>query len=68
VEKIRDLINHPDVNLLDTRVGGTSAEIVTKRIELELFATTRREWFLNISVITGIWVPMDVSKKKSVRD
>jgi hypothetical protein len=39
VEEVSDLIDHPVLNLLDTRVGGTSAEMVTKRIELELFAT-----------------------------
>jgi hypothetical protein len=40
---ISDLINRPVVSLLGTRVGGTSAEVVTKRIYLELFATTTRE-------------------------
>ncbi len=37
------MINHPVVILLDTRVGGTSVEVVTKRIYLELFAGTVRE-------------------------
>ncbi len=44
VEKVSDLINRPVVSLLSIRVGGTSAEVVTKI--LELFVTTRREWFL----------------------
>jgi hypothetical protein len=39
-EKVSDLINHPVVSLLGTRVGGTSAEVVNKSIELEHFATT----------------------------
>ena len=43
MEKVIDLINHPDVILLKTRVGGTSVDMVTKSIELELFATTTRE-------------------------
>ncbi len=46
-EKVSDLINLPVVNLLDTRVGGTRAEVATKSIELELFANTRRERLLS---------------------
>jgi hypothetical protein len=32
VKEVSDLINHPVVSLLDTRVGSTSAEMVTKRV------------------------------------
>ncbi len=46
-EKVSDLINRPFVSLLGIRVGGTSTEMVTKRIELELFATTIRERLLS---------------------
>ena len=46
-EKVSDLINYPVVSLLGTGVDGTSAEVVTKRNELELFATTSRERLLN---------------------
>ena len=35
------------MSLLDTRVGGTSAVVVTKSIELEFFVTTSREWLLS---------------------
>ena len=42
-EKIRNLVNRPVVSLLSTRVGSTSAEVVTKSISLEIFATTSRE-------------------------
>jgi hypothetical protein len=31
-EKVSDLTNHPVVSLLSTRVGSTSAEVVTKNI------------------------------------
>jgi hypothetical protein len=37
------MINRPVVSLLGTRAGGTSAEVVTKSIYLELLATTSRE-------------------------
>ena len=37
------LINRPVVSLLGTRVGGTSAEVVTKRVYLKLLAPTSRE-------------------------
>ena len=43
VKEVSNLINHPVVNLLGTRVGGTSAEVVTKRVYLKLPATTIRE-------------------------
>jgi hypothetical protein len=46
-EKVSDLSNCPVVSLLSTRVGGMSAEVVTKIIELELFATTSRERLLS---------------------
>jgi hypothetical protein len=59
-EKISTLTNYPVVSLLGTRVDGTSAEVVTKRNELELFATTRPE--SDLSAITGIWAPMDMGK------
>ncbi len=37
------MINRPVVSLLGTRVGGTSAKVITKSIYLELLATTTRE-------------------------
>ena len=42
-EKVSDLTNRPVVRLLGTRVGGTSAEVVPKRIDLKLPATSSRE-------------------------
>jgi hypothetical protein len=42
-KEVSDFINRPVVRLLGTRVGGTSAEVVTKRIYLQLLATTSRE-------------------------
>jgi hypothetical protein len=54
VEKVSDLINHPVVSLLNTRVVGTSAEVVTKIIELELFATTNRERLLSNNRDLGV--------------
>ena len=42
-KEVRDLISHPVVSLLDTRVGGTRAEVVTKRVYLKLPETTSRE-------------------------
>jgi hypothetical protein len=53
------LINHPDVSLLGTRVDGTSAEMVTKSIELELFATTNQERFCQVSHLFGLLVDKD---------
>ena len=44
VKEVSDLISHPVVSLLDTRMGGTSVEVITKSIYLELFPTTTREW------------------------
>ena len=43
-KEVSDLICHPVVILLGTRVRGTITEVVTKIIYLELLATTRREW------------------------
>jgi hypothetical protein len=43
VKEVSNLINHPVVNLLDTRVGGTRTEVVPKRIDLKLPATANRE-------------------------
>ena len=43
-EKVSDLTNRPVVCLLGTRVGGTSAKVVPKRIDLKLPATESREW------------------------
>ena len=45
VKEVNNLINHTVVILLDTRVGGASAEVVTKRIDLKLPTTTNREWY-----------------------
>ncbi len=42
-KKVSNLINRPVVSLLDTRVGGTSAEVVPKCIDLKLPPTTRKE-------------------------
>ena len=42
-EKVSDLTNRPVVSLLGTRVGGTSSEVVPKRIDLKLPATASRE-------------------------
>jgi hypothetical protein len=42
-KEVSDLISRPVVSLLGTRVGGTSAEVVTKSISLQHFATTTRE-------------------------
>ena len=41
-EKVSELINRPVVRLLGTRVTGTSVEMITKIIYLELLATTDR--------------------------
>jgi hypothetical protein len=46
-EKVSDSINHTVVRLLSVQVGGTSTEVVTTSIELELFSTTTRERILN---------------------
>jgi hypothetical protein len=59
-KEVSDLISHPVVSLLDNRVSGTSAEVVTKRVYLELFATTtvQRHFALIIkhSTVTKITV------------
>ena len=46
-KEVSDLISRPVVSLLGTRVGGTSGEVVTKRIYLELLATTTGEWYFH---------------------
>jgi hypothetical protein len=43
VKEVSDWINHPVVITLDTRVDGTSAEVVTRCDYLKLLATTSRE-------------------------
>jgi hypothetical protein len=42
-KEVSDLISCPVVSLLGTRLGGTSAEVVTKSVYLKLLATTSRE-------------------------
>ena len=42
-KEVSNLTNRPVVSLLGTRVGGTSAEVVPKRIDLKLPATASRE-------------------------
>ena len=42
-QEVSDLINRPVVSLLGTRVGSTSAEVVTKSVYLKLLAPTSRE-------------------------
>ncbi len=46
VKKVSKLINHPVVILLDTRMGGTSTEMITQCIYLKLSATTNRKRIL----------------------
>jgi hypothetical protein len=41
-----ELINRPVVSLLDTRVSGTSAEVIPERINMKLPAAASREWEL----------------------
>ena len=41
--EVSDLTYHQVVSLPDTRVGGTSAEVVTKSVYLKLLGTTDRE-------------------------
>ena len=43
-KEVNNLTNRLVVNLLGTRVGGTSAEVVSRRIDLKLPGTTSREW------------------------
>jgi hypothetical protein len=40
VEKVSQLINHPVMNLFDTRMNGTSTEMVSRRIQMKLPTTT----------------------------
>ena len=42
-KEVSNLINHPVVSLLDTRVRGTSAEVVPQWIDLKLPSTASRE-------------------------
>ena len=42
-KKVSKLINRPVVSLLDTRMGGTSAEVVPDRINLKLPTTAIRQ-------------------------
>ncbi len=58
-EKVRKLINLPVVRLLGTRVNGTSTEMITQCIYLKFPTTTTVRGF---SVITWIWVSIDVEK------
>jgi hypothetical protein len=53
VKKVNKLISLPVVSLLDTRIGGTSTEMITQYIYLKLSATTNRKqllcnWDLNV--------------------
>jgi hypothetical protein len=55
VDKVRQLFNHPVMNLFDTRMSGTSTEMVSHHIpELELPATTNH----GFSAMTGITDPV----------
>ncbi len=47
MEKVSQLINRPVMRLFDTRMTGTSTEMVSHRIHLKLPPTTRRLWFLS---------------------
>ena len=60
MKEVSNLINLPVVNLLGTRVDGTSVEVVPKRINLKLPATTTES---GISARIGIWAPTEVVKK-----
>ncbi len=42
-EKVRQLLNRPVVSLFDTRMNGTSTEMVSHLIQLKLPATTSRQ-------------------------
>ncbi len=53
-----DLVNHPVVSLSGTRMRGTSTKVVTKRVYLELPPTQA-----DGGLLTGIWAPIDMSKK-----
>jgi hypothetical protein len=45
-KKVNKLINHPVVSLFDTRMVGTSTEVITQCIYLKLSATTNRKRLL----------------------
>ena len=59
-EKVSELINHPVVTLLVTRVVGTSTEMIVKSVYLNFFQPQVTGGF---SAMTGIWTPMVVAKK-----
>ena len=59
-KKVNKLINCPIMGLLDSRVGGTSVNMITKSIKNKLFVTTRGG---DNSVITGICTPTVMTKK-----
>jgi hypothetical protein len=60
VDKVRQLFNHPVMSLFGTRMSGTSTEIFSHHIlDLELPVTTNH----GFSTMTGIWVPMVMTKK-----
>jgi hypothetical protein len=43
---VSNLVNHPIVSLLGTRVGSTRAKVIPKQVYLKLPATTTRERLL----------------------
>jgi hypothetical protein len=59
-EKVRQLINHPVMILFDTRMSGTSTEIVFHHIQLNFLEPHAVRGF---SAMTGIWAPMVMVKK-----
>ena len=60
VKEINNLINHPIMSLLDTRVGGTRAHVVTKSIKFELMQPQVER---GIFTIIGICDLTDMAKK-----
>ncbi len=46
VKEVRNLVNHPIVRLLGTRVDSTRVKVITQRVYLKLPATTTREGLL----------------------
>jgi hypothetical protein len=59
-EKVNQLINRPVMSLFDTRMSGTSTEMVSHRVQLELLQPQTTNVF---SAMTGIWAPMVMVKK-----
>jgi hypothetical protein len=59
-EKVSQFINHPVMSLFDTGMIGTSTEMVSHRVQLELPPTTSRYKF---SEMTEIWTRMVMVKK-----